>query len=221
MNSSSASIRLGASFSLLVFATLAASCATKTEVATRWISPDYEAGPMHKILVVGVAETDVARRNYEDRFAEALREKGADAASSYEFLPTPDRITEEELVGVVVDNQFDGVIVTRLLEVKEEKEYVPPSTRVVPSMGIGYGGMGGFGYYGYYGSYYDVVHSPGYTRTTEIVRLETKLWNAADAQLVWGVMSETFNPKSTKDGIVSVTRTLANQLSVDGFIAKQ
>ena len=108
------------------------------------------------------------------------------------------------------------MIVSRLLEVKEEITVVPPSTTVVPSYGYGYG----YGYHGYYGRGYDVVHSPGYTKTTEIVSLETKLWNAADSQLAWGITSETFDPTSTDDAISSVTKKLVSKLSEDGLLAE-
>ena len=190
------------------------SCATKTRVSSQWLSPDYTGGPMHKFLVVAVSDTPLGRRTYEDRFTGALRASGAEAVSSYKLLPTDDRLTKAELEGVVRRDGFDGVIVSRLLEVREETTVVPPSTTVVPSYGYGYG------YHGYYGRGYDVVHSPGYTKTTEIVSLETKLWNAADSQLAWGITSETFDPTSTDDAISSVTKKLVSKLSEDGLLAE-
>jgi hypothetical protein len=197
----------------LILIGVAASCATQTRVSSRWISPEYQGGGMHKFLVIGVAETDVGRRTYEDGYSEALRKFGAEAVPSYQLLPTSDQLDRAELEALVRNNGFDGVMVTRLLDVSEQTTVVPPTTRVVPT---GYG----YGYYGYYGSHYEVVHTPGYSRTTEIVRLETKLWNAEDSQLTWGVTSETFDPKSTSDGVASVTRSLANQLDHDGLVAK-
>ena len=199
---------------VVAVASAALSCGTKTRVASQWLSPDYKGGPMHKILVVAVSDTSLGRRTYEDRFAEALAEGGAEAVSSYNLLPSSDRLTRAELEGVVSRHGFDGVIVSRLLEVREETTVVPPSTQVVPSYGYGYG------YYGYYGGGYDVVHSPGYTRTTEIVRLETKLWNAANSELAWGITSETFDPTSTDDAISSVTKKLVWKLSEDGLLVK-
>jgi hypothetical protein len=168
---------------------------------------------MHKIIVVGIAETDLGRRTYEERFATALRESGADAVASYTLLPTEERLTREELVGAVERGGFDGVIVTRLIEVAEETTYVPPSTQVYPSSSYRYG------YYGHYGRSYDVVNTPGYTRTSEIVRLETQLWSAEDSQMAWGITSETFDPTSTDDAITSVTKKLVSKLAEDGLIS--
>lgn len=204
------------SITIALLLSFALSCGTKTQIASRWRSPEYKGGPMHKILVIGVAKTSTARRNYEDRFAAALRESGADAVASYQFLPTDERLTNEQLAEILGRDGFDGVLVTRLLGVKENTTYVPPSSHVVPSYRGGYG----YGYYGYYGRSYDVIHSPGYTRTETVVRLETRLWNVADSQLAWGIISETFDPTSVKDGTKSVTDKLIKQLAKDGLLAK-
>jgi hypothetical protein len=214
MFSSPSALRLCLPLSIVLLASFGVSCSTKTKVSSQWLSPDYKGGPMHKILVIGIAETSLGRRSYEDRFAEALNGSGADAVSSYRFLPTDERLTKEQLEDVLRRDGFDGVIVTRLLEVTEETTHVPPSTHVVPA----YGRRGG--YYGYYGRNYDVIHSPGYTRTSEVVRLETRLWNAADSQLAWGITSETFDPTSTDDAIASVTKKLVQELSKDGLLGK-
>jgi hypothetical protein len=202
--------------SVCLLAFLSISCATQTEISSEWKSPEYAGGPMHKILVVAVAETPLGRREYEDRFAEALRGSGAEAVSSYQILPGDERLTKEELEDAIRGEGFDGVIVSRLLGVDEETTYVPPTTEVVPSS-MGYGRRG---YYGYYGRGYDVVRTPGYTQTTEIVSLETKLWNAEDSQLAWGIRSETFDPKSNSDAMDSVVKKLVRKLADDGLLAK-
>jgi hypothetical protein len=206
-------IRLILYIAVAVFATLAVSCATKTEISNQWKSPEYTGGPMHKILVVAITETPLVRRSYEDRFAEALQGHGAETVASYALWPGDKRLTKEELEEIVNRDGFDGVIVTQLLGVDEKTTYVPPTTEVVPM-------HRGRGYYGYYGRSYDVVHNPGYTLTTEIISLETKLWNARDSQLAWGIRSETFDASSTDDAIASVTKKLVKQLADDGLIAK-
>jgi len=103
------------------------------------------------------------------------------------------------------------VVATRMIQVDERQEYVPPKTYVSPN-------YYGRGLYGYYGRSYDVVHQPGYTISTTIVRLETHLYAAASAELVWAAHSETFDPKSIDDGIASVTKKLSEKLAADGFI---
>ena len=220
MNRSSIVIRaprhLSTLFFVSVVAFLSISCATETKIASEWKSPEYAGGPMHKILVVAIAETPLGRRAYEDRFARALGESGAEGVSSYQILPGETRLSKEELEDAIRGEGFDGVIVSRLLGRDEETTYVPPTNEVVPSSA----GYGRRGYYGYYGRGYDVVHTPGYTITTEIVSLETKLWNAQDSQLAWGIRSETFDPKSDSDAMDSIVKKLIRKLADDGLLAK-
>jgi hypothetical protein len=97
-----------------------------------------------------------------------------------------------------------------LVQVDEREKYVPPTTYVKP-------GYYGRGLYGYYGRGYEVVHQPGYTVHTTIVRLETHLYDASSAELLWAAHSDTFNPKSIDDGIESVTQKLSKRLAADGF----
>jgi hypothetical protein len=63
-----------------------------------------------------------------------------------------------------------------------------------------------------------VVHDPGYLSTETIVRLETNLYDSRTARLVWSGRSNTFDPKSVRDAIDSVTRALTERLAQEGMI---
>jgi hypothetical protein len=167
--------------------------------------------PLSKILVIGVARTESSRRTFEDRFVEALGERGASGVPSYTILPGEGRIEEPAIRAAVREHGFDGVIVTRLLRIDEETEYVPPMTRVAP-------GYGGYGLYGYYGMAWSVETTPGYTITTQIVRLETNLYDVASDKLVWTAHSDTLNPDSPEDAIGSVTKAIIERLAEDGLL---
>ena len=186
------------------------SCATKTELSGVWKSDSPAALPMNQILVIGIAENDIKRRGFEDGFATALEEQGVDAVPSYRILPNPEQLSKESIQQAIRGRGFQGVVATQLVQVDEQEKYVPPQTYVTPS-------YHGRGLYGYYGRSYEVVHQPGYTVNTTIVRLETHLYDASSAELVWAAHSDTFNPKSIDDGIGSVTEKLSKRLAADGF----
>ena len=188
------------------------ACATKTTLSNVWRSDSYPSGTMQRILVIGIAENEVNRRSFEDAFAAALALQKADAVASYQLLPGNERLSKESIQAAISGRDFQGVLVTRLLDVDEQTTYVPPSTYVRP-------GYYGRGMYGYYGSSWDVVHNPGYTVTETIVRLETHLYDARTADLVWAAHSDTFDPSSTAAGIDSVTKKLARQLAEDGMLS--
>jgi hypothetical protein len=186
------------------------SCATKTELSGVWKTDSAQARPMKQILVIGIAENDIKRRTFEDNFAAALKEQGVDAVPSYHILPNPDRLSKESIQQAIRGRGIQGVVVTQLVGVDEREEYVPPKTYVSPN-------YYGRGMYGYYGRGYEVTHTPGYTINTTIVRLETHLYDASSAELVWAAHSDTFNPKTIDDGVGSVTKKLSKRLAADGF----
>ena len=187
------------------------SCATKTELSGIWKSDSLAKLPMNQMLVIGIAENDIKRRGFEDGFVAALEEQGVDAVPSYRMLPDPERLSKDSIQRAIRGRGFQGVVATRLVQIDEQEKYVPPQTYVTPS-------YHGRGLYGYYGRSYDVVHQPGYTVNTTIVRLETHLYDASSAELVWAAHSNTFNPSSIDDGIQSVTKKLSKRLAADGFV---
>jgi len=190
------------------------SCATKTEISGVWKSDSPTMAPMKRILVIGIAESESKRRSFEESFATALGKRGVDAVASYRILPESERLSKDSIQQAIAGRGFQGVIATRLVGVDEREKYVPPQTYVSP-------GYYGRGLYGYYGRSYEIVHQPGYTVNTTIVRLETHLYDASSAELVWAAHSETFNPKSLADGIASVTEKLSARLADDGFLPKR
>jgi hypothetical protein len=50
------------------------------------------------------------------------------------------------------------------------------------------------------------------------VRLDTKLYDARNGELVWGAQSDTFNPASTDDTIQSVTQLISRKLKEAGLL---
>lgn len=190
------------------------SCATKTELSGVWKSDSSAVTAMDRILVIGIAENDIKRRTFEDGFATALRERGVDATPSYRILPDTERLSKDSIQQAIRGRDIQGVVVTQLVQVDERQEYVPPKTYVSPN-------YHGRGLYGYYGHGYEVTHQPGYTINTTVVRLETHLYDATSAELVWAAHSDTFNPRSIDDGVASVTGKLSKRLAADGFTPKQ
>jgi hypothetical protein len=163
-----------------------------------------------KLFVIGVGENEGARRLFEDTFAKALAREGTSAQASWGLLPQSTQLTEEQVRGAVEGGNFDSVLVSRLLSVDQNQEYVPPSAHTVPTSY--------HGYYGYYGTSYDVVHEPGYFETNTTFRLETNLYAVPGGALVWSGQSETLNPESLTDVIDSMTTAVAKKLREEKLI---
>ena len=201
---------------LLVFlvaaSALAACNKTKTTIPLSWRNPDYAQTVFKKLFVIGVDENEGGRRLFEDTFAKALAQEGTSAQASWGLLPQSTQLTEEQIRGALEGGNFDGVLITRLMSVDQNQEYVPPSTHTVPTTYYGHG------YYGYYGASYATVHEPGYFKTNTTFRLETNLYAVANGGLVWSGQSETLNPESLTDVIDSMTAAVAKKLKEEKLI---
>lgn len=189
---------------------LLAGCGARTDLTEVWRGR-IAAGPVQRVLVIGISEKDTTRRLFEDHFSEELEDRDVHAVASYEHLPGGERMTEQAIRAVLSEQKLDALVVTRLVKVEQEQRYVPPQSHVIPG---GYYG----GWYGYYGVGYDVVTSPGYWQTVTIVKLETHLYDAGSKDLLWAAQSETFQPSSSEDTIESVTKAVTRRMADDGVL---
>ena len=197
---------------LIAAFTLAACSSTKTSIPLSWRNPGVEQTVFKKLFVIGVGENEGARRLFEDTFAKALAGQGTSAQASWGLLPQSTRLTEEQIRGAIEGGDFDGVLISRMLSVDQEQEYVPGSAYTVPTTYYGYG------YYGYYGSSFATVHEPGYFKTNTTFRVETNLYSVATSDLVWSGQSDTLNPESLTDVIDSMTAAVAKKLKEEKLI---
>lgn len=191
---------------------LSACNKTATTIPLTWRNPAYQDGGFQKLLVIGVGKDEGARRLFEDTFTKAITAEGGAAQPSWGLLPQSTQLSEEQIRGAIEGDDFDGVVVTRLLRVDQSQEYVPPSTYAVPTT------YSGYGYYGYYDRSYSVVQEPGYYKTNTTFRLETNLYSVATGDLVWSGQSDTLNPESLSDVIDSMTAAVAKKLKAERLI---
>lgn len=197
---------------VVALSALGACQKTTTTIPLSWRNPAYENGGFEKLFVIGVGKDDGTRRLFEDRFAKAIALEGAAAQASWGHLPQSERLSAKQIRGAIDGDDFDGVLITRLLGINQSEEYVPPSTHTVPTTYYGYG------YYGYYGTSYEIVHQPGYYKTNTTFRLETNLYSVATGDLVWSGQSDTVNPESITDVIDSMTSAVAKKLKTEKLI---
>ena len=193
------------------------SCSTTT-VTGVWKKSDFAGEPFTSVLVIALTENKTNRDIWEDKMTAQLSQKGVRAITSNKAFAGDDKITKEEVLAYVKKNGTEAVLVTRLVDVTQEKAYYPPTTNYVGSY---YGGTS-YGYYNSFGSYYphayNTVTTPGYTTTLTTVLLESNLYQSSTQDLVWSLSSETFDPKSVNELVESVGRKLAKSLQENGLI---
>lgn len=197
---------------LLALMALVTSCATtSTTLRHVWIDESLQRGPIEKILVVGVHESAMIQSVFEDHIRARFQERGIEAVRSMDVIPPDKELDREAVKAAIASGGFDAVLVTRLIGVDTQSEWIDGETYVVPR---GYYNT----FYGYYITVQEVVHAPGYMVESSVVSLETNIYDVASEKLIWAALSETFDPPTAGDAIESVGKALLRDLTEDGLV---
>lgn len=187
---------------------------SQTTVSGLWKKSDYTGKSFASILVVGLTGDMHNRILWENVMADKLRRSGIKTViTTIGVFPGSKMATEKDIMDYVSANGVEGVLVTRLVDTKEEEVYYPPT-------GGYYGGP--YGYYNrfnhYYSHAYDRISLPGYTATMTTFMLETNLYKSDTNELIWSMSSDTFEPKSFNQLVDSVSKKVLETLQTDQLI---
>jgi hypothetical protein len=197
----------------VVTAVAVVSCGTSMKVTSSWKDPGYSGTPFQKILVVGLSRKETVRRTFESEFVTQLGKHGVSSVPSATTLPAGSEKDRELLKQTLVAGGYDGVIVTRLVDMTKETTYVP-GTAYAPSPYYG-------GFYSYYYTAYPAVYDPGYLVESTIVQIETNLYDIRSEKLVWSGISEVVDPQADTQDIRSFSIMVGERMAKDGIIPAQ
>lgn len=195
---------------LLLGALLITACAT-TEINAIWKDPSYQARPA-RIMVIGVAKNPLNRRLFEDEFIQQIKARGTEAIASYTVLPDKQQDDQAAIAAKVKELDADSVLVTRLVNKKTVKIYVPGTVYYPPPY-----------YYtwpDYYGYSYRYIYLPGYVSENEYAVIETNLYETRNDRLVWAASSETLISDADKSLIKSYIGIMVNTMVEQGLLGK-
>lgn len=179
----------------------------RTTIPAAWRNPEFSGVPFGKLFIIGVARNDEYRRLYENSLVRALEGEGAVAQASSAVFPQDEELDDVQLLEAVKSGGFDAVVITRLKSVDEEPVYVPGNPPTSSDL-----------YMAGYDEAYALNSDPGYYKMALKYRLETALYSARDAMVVWVVESETTDPQSVDEIIQSVSALIAKQLKAEALI---
>jgi len=186
-----------------------ASCASSNTVIGTWRDKDYHK-QLSKVLVIGLTKKRGLRRSFEDTLVRKLREKGVNATPSIGIIhlgKTLDRETvKADITAAIKKEQFNNVLVTRLIKVDQHTTYIPP------------GDHPKYSFYGTIMTAYSSVYTPGYLVNSTVVSLETDLYDTVSEKMVWSMTSQSFNPKTAQDIIDTLSDYIVKDLAHNHFM---
>jgi len=218
-------------FPLLVILNIAlfSSCSS-VKVLNSWKADNMDAIKDNNILVIARTDDMSARIAFENEIVKDLTNRGINATSSFTKFPKlkPDQeITKEDekrIKNLIMDNGFDGVVLT---VIKEQQEL----TKTVTD-GAHYAGGNYYGYYPrYYSGFYGYYHNPmsystlgnyveetSTTYTAQNYIVETVIYNLdepEDRQLVAVVTSKLEEPDNaattSKQYVKAISKSFDNK----------
>jgi hypothetical protein len=189
--------------------------AKSSRVVTSWRNPDAPSSKFHSVLALGLSEKAAVRADFEDALASQLGAIGLQATPGNMVLLRPEgtQLDLNYLRTQVRSNQFEAVVVSRLIKVEKTVTYVPggPASMPYPYYGT---------FYGYYRTVYPIVYTPDYLREEKKVRIETNLYLISDPDgvLVWTATTDTFNPNDVDKAIGKLVKLVVKQMQTDSVL---
>ena len=196
---------MGIVFGVLAFTTFLLTGCSQTKITSVWIDQEYQGDGIDNVFVVGVSKDGSLRRIFEDEFVTLFKERGVEATSSYRLVPDEDLRDEKMLDSKVIESGSDTILMTRLIDIRKDTQYVPPDYVYAPPAHY-YGG-----WHGYYNRSYMV--SPGYTVEYETAVLETNLYDIKSDKLIWSARSDAPTDGKVGKHIKDFARSIINQLA--------
>ena len=181
---------------LLAFAALVLASCSNTRLVTQWQDPSVTQLRFTKVLSLCIAKGQDVRRETEDLLCAQMPRVACKPA--YLAIPESMITDPEEANALAQQESFDGAVVIRLLDAREQVTYVPPS----------YGPT----FWGYYGYAWPMAYDPGSFRTDQIVRIETSIYSVKEDRLLWVGTTETMNPDSLPDLVKDVAKAVRGEL---------
>jgi hypothetical protein len=188
----------------LTAALLGAVACNSTTLQSSWKAP--EAGSIHftKVLVIATAPVGSLRRLAEDTMKAQIT--GVPAVASYEFLPTLDDLKDRAKVAqAITSSGVDGIVVMRIVSDQNVDTYNPGGP--IPAY---YGSF--WGYYARPYAMQPMYWEPGSVTTDRVVGIETNIYNAKDASLIWSGVTKTTNPDQMEKFIPEVAAVVRAKL---------
>ena len=192
----------------------------KTTYLEQSTNMSSEKRTYNKILVVSRTKDVSARVNGERQVASELAKRGVKAESSIDLIKTDSfdkELTEKELddlVSSLIEQGFEGVLVTNLVDASEYTDVIPGTARTayVPAR---YGRFGA-----YYTAYPATYWEPDRIETGVIYTVESCLYDITDRDednLQWVGRFRVKDPTNLTKVIEKYSVELANELMVQSI----
>jgi hypothetical protein len=196
----------------LLAATCVVACATPTRLVGTWQNDNYNKRLLRKVLVIANTPDMRIRQMAETEFVRQFEERKVQALPSYEILGSQTEINRENVEKAIRDTDIDAVFAIGVVDERTEDREVPGVTHNYSEPPRYY-----YNFYDYNERSSTSISAPGYTTTSQIYLLESNLYDAGTADLMWTATTQTTDPRSAEEALPPLSRVLMKTLDRGGF----
>ena len=171
-----------------------------------WKDPAFKGRPS-KIMIISVDKDPLTRQAFEDYFVEQLKAHGTEGVASYTILSYKHQEDPDAIMAQVLQLGADGVLITRLLS----KEIAKGGTSVEATSTK---------WQDYYGYDKRTMYPPGIIAEDGYIVLETKMYKAANIEMVWSVTTKTAIGGSFQQRINSYIDNMVQTMVEQGLLVR-
>ena len=190
---------------------LALAACNTTQIKLVQVRSDYGysdgRGPFRSMLIIGVSEQSDERQLLESIFTKTLSSTGIQALSSLEIMSTGTEISEETVGAAIAGKNIDAVLVVRFVRLEEQKLYHGPDPTTYRSERELRRNL-----WDYYSMTYDYTSDESLHTEDLVAVLESSVYDAETAELIWAVQSHSINPKSLDAEFRSLSELITESL---------
>ncbi|MEX0313236.1 MAG: hypothetical protein AB3N18_03590 [Allomuricauda sp.] len=197
---------------LIVLSILILSGCSSTKLVSTWKNPDIVLFDAYKVLVVGMAQDENVRIEFETQLKERLNNKGIEAMRSIDLFDvkfTSSAKSEEELSKVeqqLLNKGFDAILFTKVVGTENRRTF-RERMRNLSNMYTNFSND--------YLDHQDIYYDPEYSETFNIYQAETSLYCICvdkERELIWRGNIDVSEPVNMNKTIDSYIRLIADKM---------
>lgn len=200
---------------LLILSTCLAACAGKTSVSGNWEDQKIRAQKFENLLIVTLARNSSRRQQFDIQLVGNLSGANSTAIAASSLVEPEIKITRAIVEELVVTNNIDGVIVTRVTEQRVVPKEITSKTdsQVYRNTGNSYGSFetgNTFDFVQY--DYKPEIDTKDYTVANYNLILSTEVYETSDGKKIYHIESTAENQRDVTNMINTLSKKIAKQL---------
>ncbi len=203
---------------LTVATLLLTGCSTSTIIGS-WADPGLIKESTKHILVIGISDSELVKRSFEDTMVVRLKEKGVQATPGYRIVTHGEKIERDVVMQFMQTNSIDSVMVTKLIDKRTETVVTPSQTSVRTGDYNSYRAGGSYNrWYPNYSASYDVTTTPSRVQSYDVLTIESTLYAVESEQEkpIWSAQAETAPGGDINSELSELTDKFVKEMSSGG-----